>query len=1243
MTKVKKISILLLFLTIHLFSFSQPQYGLPFIINYFDEKEPNKSEQVWDIKQTECGLLYFASNYHFVEFDGSKWTDFVRDIGSQFLSFDFDSVSKTFFIGGKNSLLVSKLIKGQYHTENISVSLPINSTWKTFFSNGIAYYFINKKDVIIYEKNSIELVHRPSNFEITRGFKVNDIIYAVSNKGIGILNGSNIKLISLKKENIYRQDIRTILYFNDSTLLIGTKTGNLYLFYPESDSFTKFSTEVDDYLYNNQIYNGAIIDSSSIALATLQGGLVIINNKGELKNIINKETGLLSDAIYSVFVDDNKNLWLGTGMGVSFVNWGSSIRYFDKRNMINDLVNAVTIFNDKLVVSSADGFFVGNLKEKPVIVKPNKYQFLYGGNFISLFVDNKKYIAVSEYDGISFFGENLDFINNIQIYRSKKIIQSPVVENRYYVANFNELVTIDVSKITKNKTITLEHHFFDLPTNIQNIKFDSDNDLWLCRDKDLLLIDFDENESLNDYSHYLFNDISGLPDSVIFNILEYQYEIIVSTKAGLYVLENRDAPKSEYRFVKYKDGVFSQIKNSIITSYISVDSFLFIQTQNTIFRFNKTTNDVKELFFGNIFDLQFTSIYLYENLIWTNSRNKVLCIDPLSFNEHIYPKEKFILRSVKIGNNKNHIIYTTDSIVEKNDSSYNILQKISQENNSISLTFAFPLNNNQDRINYYYFIEKKDEEWQKIESGNILTLRQLSAGKYSISIKAVNFYGVESNIISINFIVKTKFYLSKVAIALYIIFFGLFLFLFSYLRGKKITREKIKLENVIRQRTEELTQQNDELEQQSNLLIEQKKLLVNETEQLKLASIELKQLSLVARRTNNSVLILEKNGKVEWWNRGYTDLFSYKINQYKDLPLRLSFKKIRNDVLKEVRVYSEDKGIISFTNHEIFDDGEEIWYQTTISPVYDEKGNLFKFVVIDINISDIKIAEKEILNQKQQLKNSKENFTELYANQISTKEQHNIAVKTNNENLFYVDFLYNIFTINSLNFDNKLKYIVLNKPLEKLSGDFIWNLDYNNKLYIVLGDATGHKIRGTIVSVLAINILEKIILSNGNKTPALILNQFNKEFNLIINSAEKFKDSIDIALVSIDKKNHKLEFSGARIPLFLIKNSSFRSIDTFEADRISIGANGTKKFLNQFVTLKNKDRIYLITDGWINQFGKLGQKKYTTKKLKDFLLDIQKHTIKEQQKLFEEEITNWKGNFEQVDDIFVFGAEIIIE
>lgn len=1242
MAKIRKILLLFLFLGTQILLFSQVQYGLPKIVNYFDINNPYKSDQVWDINQTDDGLMYFTTGNYFIEYDGQNWERFIKNDNYQYFSFDIDTLTRDFYVGAKNNILVSKLENGVYKTQDIEIPERISITWRTFFRDGTAYFFINKKDVIVLNDNTIEIVHRPSNFEITRGFKVNNVIYAVSNKGIATIDGCKIDLISTKQSDIYLDDIRTILKYNDSTLLVGTLVGDLYLFNTTTGVFSDFSTNAHSYLTAGKIYNGVRIDDSTFALATLKGGLIVINKNGDLLNIFDKKNGLLSNAVYCAYVDDKKNIWLGTGMGVSRINLGSSVRYFDKRNNIDDMVNAATIFNGKIVVATSDGIFSTDANEKPYLsLQPLDYQIIYAGSFLKMTIDNLKYLIVSGKGGVTVFDENLKFNNSLEIYNATRIIQSPVVKNRLYVANFKELVAVRVTN-KKETDLTVEKYFHELPFYIDNLIFDSENNLWLCQDKKLFYVVFNENESLDNYIVNFYDESNGLPNSRIYNIFDYNDEVIVSTADGLYFLIDKDVSFAKYQFAKYQTGVFNEIKESIIISHLEIDDFLFIQTNNSICRLDKKTNNFEKLYFGDIFDKTSSKLNYYNNTLFVCSKDKVISIDPVLFNSYIEVNNEFILRKIEVGN-LIHKIYCSDSIVQKENFTYNILPKIDR-NTNIALTFALPFYDNSESTTYHFLIQNKTKNWEKTGTTNNLIFRQLPPGKYSVKIKAISFYGLESNPITVNFTVKSKFYLSTLAIILYFIIFLLFVFVVFYYRNKKIKKKNDTLEDEIRFRKNELEQHKEELVMQSKILRKQEDLLKKESERLELATAELKQLSLVAQKTDNSVLILDNRGKIEWWNRGFTDLFAYKIKQYEDIPFRLAYKKIRPDIVKELRTYSKDKGIISYTSHEIFDNGEEIWYQTTITPVYDSSEQLFKFVVIDINISDVKSADNQILQHKQQIKAMNENFSQVTADLSITNEQLLVFSQKEKTNLLYADFLNYVFIKRSLTTKKNINFFVFDKPLDKLSGDFIWSLDYANKTFFAVGDGTGHEVKGAIVGVVGISILKEIIISNGNRDVSKILDLFDKHFYEILNSAINIKndDYLDLALVSLDIYNQKLQYSGAKIPIYIIRKEHQYIAYTNEADRISIGMNSKKEFTNQFTKLQKDDKIYITTDGLINQFGKFGLKKYTRKRFKDFLLSIQKFSLNEQEKLFEEELEKWRGNFEQVDDILVFGVEINI-
>ena len=149
-----------------------------------------------------------------------------------------------------------------------------------------------------------------------------------------------------------------------------------------------------------------------------------------------------------------------------------------------------------------------------------------------------------------------------------------------------------------------------------------------------------------------------------------------------------------------------------------------------------------------------------------------------------------------------------------------------------------------------------------------------------------------------------------------------------------------------------------------------------------------------------------------------------------------------------------------------------------------------------------------------------------------------------------------------------------------------------------------------------------------DKTRSLIIEEFEK-------SEEEVKDGMDIALCSI--VGDKLSYAGAHNPLVIIRNGELIEI---KANKQPIGKyDKIQVFTTHEVQLQKGDRIYLFSDGYIDQFGGEFGKKLKSKYFKEILLANQNKSIKLQKDAFELAFQNWKGNYEQIDDVCLIGIE----
>jgi hypothetical protein len=135
---------------------------------------------------------------------------------------------------------------------------------------------------------------------------------------------------------------------------------------------------------------------------------------------------------------------------------------------------------------------------------------------------------------------------------------------------------------------------------------------------------------------------------------------------------------------------------------------------------------------------------------------------------------------------------------------------------------------------------------------------------------------------------------------------------------------------------------------------------------------------------------------------------------------------------------------------------------------------------------------------------------------------------------------------------------------------------------------------------------------------------------------------MDIALVTIDYQQNKIQFAGAGNPLIYFVNGEQLTIKGSPA---AIGgySRKTEKLFEQHEISFHKDdqvALYLFSDGFIDQFDNSDKKRYTRKHFAQFLSQIQSEPFSKQSSVIEEEFVRWKGKNAQMDDVLVIGIQL---
>ena len=220
---------------------------------------------------------------------------------------------------------------------------------------------------------------------------------------------------------------------------------------------------------------------------------------------------------------------------------------------------------------------------------------------------------------------------------------------------------------------------------------------------------------------------------------------------------------------------------------------------------------------------------------------------------------------------------------------------------------------------------------------------------------------------------------------------------------------------------------------------------------------------------------------------------------------------------------------------------------------------------------------------------------------------------------------------------------ILYKPKDIVAGDFYWMekdtaLD-KNTIYFAVADCTGHGVPGAMVSVVCHNALNSAVREHHLTEPGKVLDKVTDIVSAQFDdSKNKVKDGMDIAFCSYNTKTKELFYSGANIPLYIIRNNEI--LET-KATRQPVGIQDNRTaFETHKTVLKENDLLYIFSDGYADQFGGAKGKKFKVKAFRELLLSMKEKTLEEQSRLINSVFENWKGNMEQIDDVCVLGLRV---
>ena len=335
----------------------RPQEAGAALLRNWSPKEYGAEAQNWAVAQDSQGLVYAGNNAGVLEFDGVRWRLIPMPKGTTVRSLGLGPDGKV-YVGsvGEMGYLEGG---GQGGTQFVSLlpKLPpaerdFSDVWVTA-STSRGMLFQTRESLLLFTGSGFRRWKAETTFHIA--FVVDDRIFVRQReRGLMELIGDRLVLVP-GGERFATESVFAMLPLGGGRIFLGSR--NLGCFLVEKGTITRFPTEADSFLKENPLYFGLRLKDGTLALATTRSGVVFLDSSGKIRHRLNRDSGLHSENVKSMFVDHQSALWLALDHGLARVEWPSPFSQFDERHGLQGTTWALHRHNGVLRAATGQGQF----------------------------------------------------------------------------------------------------------------------------------------------------------------------------------------------------------------------------------------------------------------------------------------------------------------------------------------------------------------------------------------------------------------------------------------------------------------------------------------------------------------------------------------------------------------------------------------------------------------------------------------------------------------------------------------------------------------------------------------------------------------------------------------------------------------------------------------------------------------------------------------------------------------------
>lgn len=233
-------------------------------------------------------------------------------------------------------------------------------------------------------------------------------------------------------------------------------------------------------------------------------------------------------------------------------------------------------------------------------------------------------------------------------------------------------------------------------------------------------------------------------------------------------------------------------------------------------------------------------------------------------------------------------------------------------------------------------------------------------------------------------------------------------------------------------------------------------------------------------------------------------------------------------------------------------------------------------------------------------------------------------------------------------------YMMVWHPRDIVGGDYYYFVKRDDGFFVAVIDCTGHGVPGAFMTLIMASALKQVLTTYDLHNPAALLGAINKQVKESLGQVSgddtlaneqtdiQSDDGMDCAFCWFDYTSRTLSYAGAKTPIFLLGEKA-DEVEVVDGNKKGVGYVGTPldyQWDNHRIHVKKGTRLYITTDGIIDQIGGPKRICYGKKRFKEQLLKFRNKPMQEQQTGILNHFRQWQGENSRRDDVSLFGVHL---